>query len=259
MEIAFAQMKVVRGDRQANFNQVDQMITDFFASGKSADIFLLPELWSTGYALEELQSLASEGGDEEAQFLGKLARKHDIWFAGGSVAAKTSSGMYNRSQIINRRGELEAIYDKVHLVPMLDEPRYLAAGNKRCVHAIEGVRFGFAICYDLRFCEFIRKLALDGAEVLLIPAQWPSVRSEHWKTLLQARAIENQCYLFAANSFAPGPKGFAGNSIGLGPDGSTLCRFEHETGVKSAVIDNTLVAQIRRDVPVFANRRPELY
>jgi predicted amidohydrolase len=259
MEIAFLQMEVITGDREANFSKVKKLTEDFFSLGNSADLFLLPELWSTGYALKDLHSLASDEGAVEEQFLGRLAQKYNVWFAGGSVAAKTKSGIYNRAQIIDRTGKLQGIYDKVHLVPMLDEPRYLAAGDKRCTHMIEGIRFGFAICYDLRFCEFIRRLNLDGAEVMLVSAQWPTVRAEHWKTLIRARAIENQCYLFAANSVATGPNGFAGHSIALAPDGSTLCGFDMETDVKSAIVDTSFVTKLRKSVPVFENRRPELY
>lgn len=259
MEIAFIQMEVITGNREVNFRKVEQLVEDFFASGNSADLFLLPELWSTGYALKDLHSLASDEGEDEAQFLGRLAKKYKVWFAGGSVAAKTELGIFNRAQIIDRKGTLQAIYDKVHLVPMLDEPRYLVAGAKRCTHTIEGICFGFAICYDIRFCEFIRRLALDGAVVMLISAQWPTIRAEHWTTLIKARAIENQCYLFAANSVAPGSDGFAGNSIALAPDGSTLCSFKIETGVKSTVVDGSLVTTLRKSVPVFENRRPELY
>ena len=93
------------------------------------DVIILPELWSTGYALAELNSLASAEGNEEADFLGELARKYNIWFAGGSVAAKTEKGITNRAQIVDRAGRLVATYDKTHLVPMLDEDKYLVAGD----------------------------------------------------------------------------------------------------------------------------------
>lgn len=259
MEIAFLQFEVVKGERAVNCTRVEKLIDEYFSTGNSADIFLLPELWSTGYSLKELNLLASQNGDEDAEFLGNLAIKYGVWFAGGSVAAKTDAGIFNRSQIIDRSGKLQAVYDKIHLVPMLDEPRYMVAGNKRCVHDIEGVRFGFAICYDLRFCELLRALALDGAEVLMLPAQWPTLRGEHWKALLKARAIENQYYLFASNNTVSGEDGFVGHSIAIAPDGTTLSGFESETGVKSALVDTTKVKKLREMVPVIANRRPELY
>lgn len=259
MQIAVIQPAIRCGDKKANYQRVTQLIEQAVGLCPKPDVIVLPELWSTGYALPELDHMASDQGLEEAAFLGKLAQKHAIWFAGGSVAAKTSEGITNRAQIINRQGELEAFYDKIHLVPMLDEHLYLTAGNQTCVHDIEGIPFGFAICYDIRFCEFIRKLALDGAQVLVVTAQWPLVRLSHWQALLKARAIENQCYLVAANNTAMGDAPFAGHSTALGPDGSSLLQFEFLEGVQQVTIDVTKVEEIRKAVPVFTDRRPDLY
>ncbi len=259
MQIAIIQPIIVSGDKKANYLKMSQLIEQAVGLSPKPDVIVLPELWSTGYALQELDHIASDQGQEEATFLGDLAQKHGVWFAGGSVAAKTSEGVTNRAQIINRQGRIEAFYDKIHLVPMLDEHLYLTAGDKICVHDIEGVNFGFSICYDIRFCEFIRKLALEGAQVLVVAAQWPLVRLSHWQALLKARAIENQCYLVAANNTAMGNVPFAGHSTAVGPDGSTLVQFEFVEGVQQVVIDVTKVEQIRNAVPVFQDRRPDLY
>jgi predicted amidohydrolase len=223
------------------------------------DLIVLPELWSTGYALNELHTLASDQGDEEATFLGDLAQLHNVWFAGGSIAAKSEEGIFNRGQIINRSGDLTGSYDKVHLVPMLDEDKYLKAGNSHCVYEIEGVSFGFAICYDIRFCEFLRKLALCGAQALIVSAEWPLIRLSHWQALLKARAIENQYFVLAANNVALGETQFAGHSVAHGPDGSTLAQFEFSEDVKVVNINVETVNTIRASVPVFKDRRPELY
>jgi len=259
MHIALIQQAVSTRDKEANYDRVNQLVERALSLTPKPDIIVLPELWSTGYALESLGNLASHEGQEEAEFLGALARKHSVWFAGGSVAAKTARGITNRAQIIDRKGKLQAFYDKVHLVPMLDEDKYLIAGNRLCVWEIEGISFGFAICYDIRFCEFIRKLALNGAQALIIAAEWPLVRLSHWQSLLKARAIENQCYLIAANNVAMGDVVFAGNSAAYGPDGSSLCQLEFDEGVRVASIDVNEVVRIRNSVPVFADRRPELY
>ena len=259
MQIAVIQPTITSGDKKANYLKIRQLTEQAVSLSPKPDVIVLPELWSTGYALPELDQIASDQGLEEAAFLGDLALKHNIWFAGGSVAAKTSQGVTNRAQIINRQGQLEAFYDKIHLVPMLDEHLYLTAGNQICVHDIEGINFGFSICYDIRFCELMRKLALDGAQVLVVAAQWPLVRLSHWQALLKARAIENQCYLVAANNTAMGDAPFAGHSTAIGPDGSTLVQFEFLEGVQQVGIDVTKVEQIRQAVPVFKDRRPDLY
>lgn len=259
MRIALIQQAVSPGDKQANFDRVSALVEQAVSHADRPDIIVLPELWSTGYALEKLKQLASDEGNEEAAFLGQLARTHGVWFAGGSVAAKTMSGITNRAQVINRSGELVAVYDKVHLVPMLNEHKYLIAGNSICVQDIEGLTFGFAICYDIRFCEFMRQLALKGAQVLIVAAEWPLVRLSHWQALLKARAIENQCYLLAANNTAMGAAPFAGHSQALAPDGSLLCQFEFQEGVQSVKLDAEVVNRIREAVPVFKDRRPDVY
>ena len=260
MRIALIQQSITCGDKQANYDRVEALVSEAVTqSDVVPDVIVLPELWSTGYALAELNSLASAEGNEEADFLGELARKHSIWFAGGSVAAKTRKGITNRAQIIDRHGHLAATYDKTHLVPMLDEDKYLVAGDTCCVYAIENITFGLAVCYDLRFCEFLRKLALKGAQALIISAEWPLIRLNHWQALLKARAIENQCYVLAANNTAMGNAPFAGHSQALAPDGSTLCRLGFQEGIAVAEIDPETVNQIRQAVPVFRDRRPEIY
>jgi predicted amidohydrolase len=259
MQIALIQLDVVLADKKANFANVKRLVEKAAASSPALDLIVLPELWSTGYALEQLDKLASNEGNEEADFLGNLARKHRIWFAGGSVAAKTKSGITNRAQIIDRSGNLQKTYDKIHLVPMLHEDKYLIAGDSVCVYEIEKIIFGFAICYDIRFCQFIHKLALLGAQALIVSAQWPLIRLNHWQTLLQARAIENQCYVLACNNVAADNPPFAGHSVAHGPDGSVLCQFDFQQEVRQVSIDPQLVEKTRREIPLFADRRPEFY
>lgn len=260
MRVALIQQSIIPGNKESNYARAAELIKKAVEQpGGRPDIIVLPELWSTGYALPELDGLASSNGEEEADFLGELARTHEIWFAGGSVAAKTPRGITNRAQVIDRGGNLVATYDKIHLVPMLDEDRFLVAGDSRCIHTIEGVTFGLAICYDLRFGELLRKLTLEGAQALIISAEWPLVRLSHWKALLKARAIENQCYVIAANNCAMGDPVFAGHTQALGPDGKKLCQLEFQEEIAMADIDPDAVNRIRTAVPVFKDRRPELY
>lgn len=259
MNVALVQMAVQRGDKKANFSKIEKLVKEALDANPDIDLFILPELWSTGYALAELSQLASNDGDEEAEYLGGLANKNNVWFAGGSVAAKTPHGIFNRAQIINREGQIEKVYDKVHLVPMLNEHRYLSAGNNCCVHEIEGIKFGFAICYDIRFCEFIRKLALCDSQALIVSAEWPLIRLSHWQALLKARAIENQFYVLACNVTSANDSLFAGHSACYGPDGSVLCQFEFEEDSRTARIDTNNVTEVREKIPIFKDRRPELY
>ncbi|MFT5702407.1 MAG: omega-amidase [Desulforhopalus sp.] len=259
MQISLIQQDVAVADKNTNFKTVTRLVEEAVSMSPAPDLIVLPELWSTGYALEDLVHLASEEGEEEAHFLGELAFKHKVWFAGGSVAAKTKEGITNRAQIIDRNGNLKQTYDKIHLVPMLREDKFLTAGNKICLYQIEGITFGFAICYDIRFGQFMHKLALEGAEALIVSAQWPLVRLNHWQTLLQARAIENQYYVLAANNSSKGEPDFAGHSAAYGPDGSIICQLEREQSVAQLMIEPAIVQKVRQEIPVFSDRRPELY
>ncbi len=259
MRVSVIQFDVVRGDKRANFAIVEERVKELVASPLKPDLVVLPELWSTGYVLERISELATVEGGEEADFLGSLARKNNIWFAGGSVAAKVGGKLRNRAQVIDRTGELKACYDKIHLVPMFDEHIYFDGGQQSLVYEIEDFPFGFIVCYDLRFGELTRKLALDGARALIVSAQWPKVRMHHWQVLLQARAVENQFYVVAANVSSSVKKTFAGHSAIYAPDGSVVESAAFEDGAISADLRVDDVQNIREAVPVFKDRRPDCY
>ena len=131
--------------------------------------------------------------------------------------------MFNRAQVIDAEGRYVTGYDKIHLFRLMDEHRFLARGRETRLFSFSGMRCALAICYDIRFCELIRKLAVAGAEALFVSAEWPMVRRDHWETLLRARAIENQMYVVACNRCG-GEDGerFAGNSMIVAPDGEVL-------------------------------------
>ena len=259
MRVSVIQFDVVRGDKRANFSLVENRVNELMASPFTPDVIVLPELWSTGYVLDRISALASADGEEEAAFLGSLARKYKVWFGGGSVAARVGGKLRNRAQIIDRAGELKACYDKIHLVPMFDEHIYFDGGEQSLVYEIEGFPFGFIVCYDLRFGELTRKLALDGARALIVSAQWPKVRMHHWQVLLQARAVENQLYVVAANVSSSTKQSFAGHSAIYAPDGSALEGAAFNDAVISADLEVGEVQRVREAVPVFKDRRPDCY
>lgn len=258
MNITLVQQDIVKADKIANFRAIRRLVEIVIQQKARPRLIVLPELWSTGYALQDLGTLASENGDEEAQFLGEIARNYEVWFAGGSVAAKTVDGIVNRAQIINTKGELVTHYDKVHLVPMFHEDRYLIAGNKACRFEIEKARIGFAICYDLRFGEFIHNLCLSGTELLIVSGQWPMKRIKHWQILLQARAIESQCFVIGVNA-AGTRDGHGGSSMAVAPDGRILSQLGVEESYCTVSLDLEEVTTVRNSIPVMNGRRPELY
>src|SRR5699024_10031580 len=134
-------------------------------------------------------------------FLSNLAKSYHINIIGGSIGNQKQGNFYNTSLVFNRQGELVYYYDKIHLVPMLDEPQYLTGGEKKAaMFELDQIKMGLITCYDLRFPEISRMLALQDIQVLHIVAEWPAARRDHWKTLQAARAIENQFFVVSSNA-----------------------------------------------------------
>src|SRR5699024_10562612 len=168
----------------------------------------------------------------------------------------------NTSYVFDRDGKLLHEYDKMHLVPMLNEPEFLIGGKQKGkVFELDGIKMGIVICYDLRFPELLRSLALQGAEVIHVVAQWPTTRKKHWKYLLHARAIENQCFVIAVNSSGTcNGTNFAGDTFVINPSGELIDAgpSEEEASIISS-IELKEVEKMRKDIPVFESRIPHLY
>ncbi|MFJ7934190.1 carbon-nitrogen family hydrolase [Sporosarcina sp. NPDC096371] len=261
MKYAIYQMDIIAGKPSENRGKVKEWVEKTMES-ISPDILVLPEMWTTGYNLAVLEEVAEENGQDTVPFLAELAKRFNVNIIGGSVANKKNDRIYNSSFVVNRLGELIYEYDKIHLVPMLDEHLYLEGGKKKVrVFELDGVKMGVIICYDLRFPELSRELALQGAEVLHVVAEWPTARKEHWHALQKARAIENQMFVVSCNSVGEyNNVEYAGMSMIIDPWGSELSvgkEQREETIVNDVSLD--LVAKIRKDVPVFSSRVPELY
>lgn len=260
LDAGVLQFDVTIGDKRANFARVEALLAAEAAKGALPRVLVLPELWSTGYALERIGELATPGGEAEAAFLGDLARKYGLWFVGGSVLASVPGGYANRAQVIDPEGRLVATYDKIHRIRLMEEDRYFLRGNARCRCDIDGVPSGIQICYDIRFPELSRRLALEGATVLFVSAEWPSLRIAHWSLLLRARAVENQLFVVACNRCGES-RGtpFAGKSVILDPWGEPLWEAGGDETLGRAVLDLEKVKSFREGLPCFDDRAPDLY
>ncbi|MBQ4615168.1 MAG: carbon-nitrogen family hydrolase, partial [Mailhella sp.] len=150
--------------------------------------------------------------------------------------------------------------DKVHLFRLMDEDTFLAPGRQVSLFELHGMPCSPVICYDIRFCELPRRLAVQGAELLFVSAEWPSPRAEHWRTLLRARAIENQIFVAACNrcGVTDGTV-FAGRSAIIAPDGSVLAEAGTGEEIIWADIDANAVRHMRDLIPVFEDRVPGMY
>ncbi|PSL48595.1 putative amidohydrolase [Salsuginibacillus halophilus] len=262
MNITIFQMDVIPGDPEANRQQVRRWFEESLNAAET-DIVVLPEMWTTAYTLPELADIAEPAeGNASTQLLQELAVAHDVHIIGGSIAVKDEEKIFNRALVVNRQGELIYTYDKVHLVPMLDEPAYMNGGEApAATFELDGVKMGVIICFDLRFPEMIRNLALQGTEVLFIPAEWPDARADHWEVLQQARALENQMYVVSSNRIgAYNGVTFAGRSMAVSPWGEIKTKgSQGKEEVLTASLDFEHVKQVRQDVPIFTSRVPAFY
>ncbi|UOF90251.1 carbon-nitrogen family hydrolase [Fodinisporobacter ferrooxydans] len=257
--IALLQMDLVFGRPEDNKQKAGKMIEE--ATAQKAEIVVLPELWTTGYALTKISELADPNGQAFQAFFSEQAKKYGITIVGGSIAERsTDDAVFNTSYTFSHTGERLNAYRKIHLFQLMDEHLYLHAGDQVTTYDIHNVPASTIICYDLRFPELTRTLALSGVQMIFIPAEWPHPRLQHWRQLQIARAIENQLFMISCNRVGKaGDTEFFGHSMVVDPWGEVLLECSEEEGVFVVDIDLSLVAEVRKKIPVFADRRPHLY
>ncbi|TYP57872.1 carbon-nitrogen family hydrolase [Thermosediminibacter litoriperuensis] len=266
LKLSLIQMDVVHGDPEENRRKLEGLLREALKPRVKPDVVVLPEMWNTGYALERLSNIADRDGRPTVEWLKRVAAENGINIVAGSIAdfridsPAEEPRVYNTAYVINRSGEVVARYDKVHRFRLMDEEKYLAPGAGAVTFDLDGITCGLAICYDIRFPEFIRKIALLGARILFVPAQWPKPRHMHWKLLNIVRAIENQFYVVGVNRVGnQGDAVFPGMSLVVNPWGEVLLEGDEREGVFETTIDLSVVDQVRGYIPVFEDRRPDAY
>ena len=224
---------------------------------QGAKLAVLPEMWSCGYDYRNLAELAKQTPRvvETIQHLCAELKLVTV----GSLPELENGQIHNTAYVIDN-GKLVGSYRKLHLFSTMREDQFLAAGNQTLVAETSVGKLGVAICYDLRFPELFRKLALDGAEIICLPAEWPKPRQEHWKTLLRARAIENQLFVIASNCCGvQGKLDFFGLSQLISPLGNVLqIAAEHNTELV-ADFDLREMEKYRAQIDILADRRDDIY
>ena len=199
-----------------------------------------------------------------------VARRHDAWVLVGSLAEASGDAErpFNTSVLIGPDGAVAARYRKVHLFdvavdagPVDTESARVMPGDELVTADVDGVRLGLSICYDLRFPELYRGLALAGAEVLTVPANFTErTGRDHWEVLLRARAIENAAFILAPSQIGGPPGQLAyGRSMIIDPWGTVVAQAPDSVAVVQAELDIDRVAAVRRQIPALANRRPDVY
>ncbi len=247
-------------DVQANYARVQELIYNTVKK-ENTDVVVLPETWSTGYyPKDNLLSFCEADGAEIKKTFSLVARNLNVNIVAGSIANARNGKAYNTAYVFNRNGDVVGEYDKTHLFTPMCEHKYFENGDKITTFSLDGHKCGIIICYDLRFPELSRTLALNGAEMLFVVSQWPDKRIEHLKVLSTARAVENQMFVAVCNSCGEAENTrFGGSSRIIDPWGNVLSSAGENEEIITADCDFGIIQEIRNSINVFNDRKPELY
>ena len=242
MKVSVAQMDIIQGDKEKNLEKGISFIEEAAANGSG--LIVLPELWTTGY-VKNLHELSEPCDGETIERLAASAKKYDIAITG--TLAERADAYYNTMHYISPNG-LHASYRKMHLFSPMHEERLFSPGTEKCVYE----NIGMLICYDLRFPELSRELVLKCAEILIVAAEWPYPRLDHWRTLLRARAIENLAYVIACNRTGKDKNfEYVGHSALIDPWGRTIIEGGTEESLLTGAIDISKVREARKMIPTL--------
>jgi predicted amidohydrolase len=267
MRVAVCQMRS-GADVGANLAEAGRLLGQ--AADAGAELASLPEFFSylgPDSGIPEVAE-AVPGGAASTMVAG-MAREHRMWVLGGSIQERDDDRIYNTSPLFDRTGEMVARYRKIHLFdvdlegqPPFRESATFTAGRELVTHALEDLRVGVAVCYDLRFPELFRGLMALGAELLVLPAQFQHQTGiAHWEVLLRARAIENQCFVAAAAQWGEfgspeEPRRSYGRSMIVGPWGDILVEAPEEgSGIWFADLDVSELRRVRKALPALEHRQ----
>ncbi|MFF8919066.1 carbon-nitrogen family hydrolase [Streptomyces sp. NPDC015032] len=246
-------------DHQQPMDRRVAHMCDEVSSYAGADLVVLPELWGTGYfRFDDYEQTAEPLDGPLARALSETARASGVHLHAGSIVERGPRGrLYNTSLTFGPDGTLLSAYRKFHLFGYQSrETALLSPGDAVPATDTAFGRMGAATCYDLRFPEFFRAQAQDGTEIFLVVAAWPATRIDHWRLLLQARAVENQAWVLACNAAGrqDGTE-LGGHSMAIDPWGRVVAESGAEAAAVSAEFDHADVARARADFPAFADRR----
>ena len=258
-----------RDDKAANLERTERLVARAAATG--ADVVVLPEKWNAIGGVDVLHAAAEplEGG-KSVEAMSSWARTHGITLVGGSITERRDGRekLSNTSCVFDPDGDLVAVYRKIHLFDVevgghvYRESEAEEPGSEPVVARGEDWSIGLTVCYDVRFPELYRILALEGAELVTVPAHFTTpTGKDHWHVLLRARAIENQYFVAAAAQWGetlPGKPAY-GRSLIADPWGIVLATAPDEPCVISAELDRARLEDVRARLPSLASRRPEAY
>ncbi len=253
IRIALCQTNIKWEDKEANIARAAELISE--AADKGASLVLFPEMSFTGFSMNI--AATRESDMSTVNRMRELAVSNNIAIGFGWVNA-VGDKAENRYCVIADDGSVMSDYSKIHSFRYGGECDQFVSGNDIRSFEYKGIRFTPFICYDLRFPEIFRAVN-DKTDVYIVPANWPGRRSGHWKTLLQARAIENQAYVLGINCAGDiGDLYYIGDSCVIGPDGTVMEMISDREGMICADIDSSEL-EVRKTFPVLDDRKQDLY
>lgn len=244
MNLAFLQIPLVWESPEANRLAIESYLTE--KDLLKTDILVLPETFTTGFSMKATH-LAEYMYGETFIWMQSLAAKYDIMIA-GSIMVKELGNIHNRFILVGSDGLL-CQYDKKHLFGLGAEKELITAGDKRKILDVKNWRINLQICYDLRFPVWMRNT--DQTELILLVANWPAPRVSAWRSLLVARAIENQCYVLGVNRVGEDGNGlsYTGDSLLVDPAGEVLVDAANKEGIFFGSLDKDLLNSIQDKFP----------
>lgn len=263
LTVTMAQMRVSISAPEENLQKAELWIAE--ASRRGSDLICFPEMWTTGFNWLNNDRMAVIH-EQVAARVANMAKTHGIWINGSMLALNEAGKVSNTSFLFNANGEKAGVYRKTHLFSLLHEDAHMAPGDHVTVVDTPWGRVGLAICYDIRFPELFRTYALKGAEIVFCPMAFPYPRLDHWKILVRARAIENQMFMVGINQVGSedfgtdGAVTYFGDSVIIDPWGRTVIEAgETDEMLLTATVNMDQVKEIRQNMTVLKDRRPELY
>ncbi len=250
------QFSIKPGELRYNCDTVEKMLSELAAH--DCQLAVLPEMWSSSFPYPVLKDMAKET-PAILDRMRNTARDKRLVIV-GSLPEAREEAIFNTSYLIDSTGEIAGKYRKVHLFSLYNEGRHFGEGRSAEVFSTSIGKIGLMICYDLRFPEFARKLAIQGAEIICVSALWPLVRIDHWSLLLRARAVENQLFVIGCNGCGAEKKiTWGGASVIISPMGSVLAEAGPDEMSIHGLLNEREMSEFRKMIPCFEDRAPGVY
>ncbi len=268
VKIGLCQMMVEKTSKGLNVEKAKNMICK--AAKLGAEIVVLPEMFNCPYNNKHFREYAESSlKDETLSMLSEISKEKKIYLIGGSIPELHEGKVYNSSFIFNNEGDLIGKHRKMHLFDIdikngvkFKESEVLTAGDKVTIVDTKWGKIGVAICYDIRFPELTRIMALKGAKIVFIPAAFNMTTGpSHWETLFKSRALDNQLYMVGVSPARNNNYSYVayGNSLVVDPWGKVINRLDENEGILMQSIDLDYIDEIRESLPLLKHRRTDLY